>query len=129
MNDLNFRCKICGRSNTCARTTIQRGTPTRAGCRCARRTRAVVGLPSRAGFGHALAIDRSLRRKDVRGIEVGDGNEDARRFATGPDYTNTYDHRSRRLDARRVAERLSRTLPERRRRDAHPVASTSTRPA
>jgi SAM-dependent methyltransferase len=107
MDDVTFRCNVCGVPNTCARTAIQREVPSCAGCGSTLRVRAVVGLLSRELFGRALAIDDFPRRKDIRGIGLSDWEEYARRLAARLDYTNTYYHREPRLDIAEVPESLA----------------------
>ena len=107
MDELTFRCNVCGQTNTCPRSLIDREVPSCGHCGSTLRMRAVIGLLARELFGQAWPIPEFPIRKDIRGVGLSDWEEYAKRLAGCLDYTNTYYHQEPRLDITDVADTIA----------------------
>lgn len=101
---MHYGCNICGRGNFTAPEDMERDTPDCPGCGSTLRTRAVIGLLSKALFGDVRAIARFPVRRDIRGVGLSDSKGYARRLAKRLGYTNTFYHRKPFLDITAIPE-------------------------
>jgi SAM-dependent methyltransferase len=96
--DMPWRCNMCGGENLTPIAALGRENPTCAGCESSVRLRALVHILANELFGRSLALPQFPVNKAIRGAGMSDPDVLARNLAARFDYTNTYYHRSPRLD-------------------------------
>lgn len=102
-----FRCNICGRESRRPESALEREGASCGWCGSSVRMRAVVHLVSMALFGESIPLPEFPHRPDLRGVGLSDWKRYARGLASRLDYTNTYYHRSPRLDITRVPDSMA----------------------
>lgn len=108
---VNFRCNVCGKSNTLARQALTREAGTCAHCGSTVRMRAIVHLVTSELLGESMALpDIKTRHADISGIGMSCWVGYAERLAEKFDYTNTYYHQKPLLDITDVDPALESSL-------------------
>ena len=102
-----FRCNVCGATNELARDLFDREGGWCGACRSTVRWRSIVHVLSLELFGQSLALPDFPHRPDVVGIGLSDWEGYAVPLAAKLAYTNTYFHRSPRLDIAAVEPELA----------------------
>lgn len=87
---VDFRCNVCGSSNSVALAALQREQRSCARCGSTVRDRAIVHLLTSALLGDSVALPDLARRRDLVGIGLSDSSTYAVPLARKFAYTNTY---------------------------------------
>jgi SAM-dependent methyltransferase len=87
---IDFRCNICGSSNSVAFAALQREQPSCAQCSSTVRDRTIVHLLTSELLGGSVALPDIPRPLDLRGIGLSDSTTYAGALAQKFAYTNTY---------------------------------------
>lgn len=99
---IDFRCNLCGSSNSVALAALQREQPSCASCGSTVRARAMVHLLTTELLGESVALPDLPARASYCGIGLSDAEVYAGPLAQKFDYTNTYFHTEPMLDIAHV---------------------------
>ena len=100
---IDFRCNICGSSNSIAFAALQRDQPSCPQCGSTVRDRAMVHLLTSELLGRSVALPDMPRPLDLRGIGLSDSTTYAEPLSRKFAYTNTHFDAEPMLDIANVA--------------------------
>jgi SAM-dependent methyltransferase len=98
LGSLTFMCNICSSICTSNMRDINRESPSCFSCQSTVRNRSVVHMLSESLFGRSMPIAEFPVRDDIFGIGMSDFEPMTERLAKKMNFTNTYYHKSPRLD-------------------------------